>query len=173
MTPDHRPLCFMRVSEQWGCGGKSCEITGRPTVTNGDPAARETAANGDESVVAPCRLGSTLPGTRPDVGDTPRGWCLSRGRDRCRVFTDDIDQLREHVTRPSVRVSAHEAMKGEGRLKALSFSVRQGISTWWAHARRQVSQAITQIKVRVRPQRIAPLIRVSPPSHTQGRSIGI
>jgi conjugative relaxase-like TrwC/TraI family protein len=34
---------------------------------------------------------------------------ISRGRDACRVFTDDADQLRSHVTRSSARLAAIEA----------------------------------------------------------------
>lgn len=35
---------------------------------------------------------------------------ISRGRDACRVFTDDKDLLRSHVTRSSARVAAIEAV---------------------------------------------------------------
>ena len=35
---------------------------------------------------------------------------ISRGRDRCQVFTDDSDLLRSHVTRSSARVAAIEAV---------------------------------------------------------------
>jgi conjugative relaxase-like TrwC/TraI family protein len=35
---------------------------------------------------------------------------ISRGRERCQIFTDDSDLLRSHVTRSSVRLAAIEAM---------------------------------------------------------------
>ena len=35
---------------------------------------------------------------------------ISRGRDACRVFTDDAEMLRSHVTRSSARLAAVEAM---------------------------------------------------------------
>lgn len=35
---------------------------------------------------------------------------ISRGRDACRVFTDDVEMLRSHVTRSSARLAAVEAM---------------------------------------------------------------
>jgi Viral (Superfamily 1) RNA helicase len=35
---------------------------------------------------------------------------ISRGRDACRVFTDDAEMLRSHVTRSNARLAAIEAM---------------------------------------------------------------
>ena len=35
---------------------------------------------------------------------------ISRGRDRCQIFTDDSDLLRLHITRSSARLAAVEAM---------------------------------------------------------------
>jgi hypothetical protein len=35
---------------------------------------------------------------------------VSRGRDTCRVFTDDADLLRSHVTRSSTRLAAVEVI---------------------------------------------------------------
>jgi len=35
---------------------------------------------------------------------------ISRGRERCQIFTDDSDLLRSHVTRSSARLAAVEAM---------------------------------------------------------------
>ena len=35
---------------------------------------------------------------------------ISRGRERCQIFTDDSDLLRSHVTRSSARLAAIEAM---------------------------------------------------------------
>ena len=43
---------------------------------------------------------------------------ISRGRDRCQVFTDDAELLRSHVTRSSTRLAAVEAVSRE-RLQAL------------------------------------------------------
>ena len=42
---------------------------------------------------------------------------ISRGRDRCRIFTDDADLLRSHVNRSSTRLAAVEAVSRE-RLQA-------------------------------------------------------
>ena len=35
---------------------------------------------------------------------------ISRGRERCRIFTDDTDLLRSHTTRSSARLAAVEAL---------------------------------------------------------------
>jgi hypothetical protein len=40
---------------------------------------------------------------------------ISRGRDTCRVFTDDKDLLRSCLTRSSARVAALEVMPAQGR----------------------------------------------------------
>lgn len=46
----------------------------------------------------------------PAVGQEQFYVSISRGRDRCRVFTDDAELLRAHVTRSSARLAAIEAM---------------------------------------------------------------
>ena len=37
---------------------------------------------------------------------------ISRGRERCQIFTDDVDLLRSHVTHSSARLAAMEALPG-------------------------------------------------------------
>jgi ATP-dependent exoDNAse (exonuclease V) alpha subunit len=50
---------------------------------------------------------------------------ISRGRDACRVFTDDKDLLRSHVTHSSVRVAAIEVMSSQRR-RFIQTIVRRG-----------------------------------------------
>jgi len=47
---------------------------------------------------------------------------VSRGRDECRVFTDDKELLRRHVTRSSTRLAAVEAIKGTPKPGAIIFA---------------------------------------------------
>jgi conjugative relaxase-like TrwC/TraI family protein len=65
---------------------------------------------------------------------------ISRGRDACRVFTDDVEMLRSHVTRSSARLAAVEAMpqrdflqtilqRGNRFLKRFRQRLAQSIST--------------------------------------------
>jgi ATP-dependent exoDNAse (exonuclease V) alpha subunit len=65
---------------------------------------------------------------------------ISRGRDACRVFTDDAEMLRSHVTRSSARLAAVEAMpqrdflqtilqRGNRFLKRFRQRIAQSIST--------------------------------------------
>ena len=65
---------------------------------------------------------------------------ISRGRERCRIFTDDSDLLRSHVTHSSARLAAVEAMpqhdflqtilqRGNHFLKRFRQRVAQSIST--------------------------------------------
>ena len=79
---------------------------------------------------------------------------ISRARDRCRVLTDDLDRLRSHVTRSSVRVSAYEAMQGQGRLRQLPHSLRQGIRQWWFRARQRIGQVVERV------ERLSPVRRL-------------
>ncbi|MGI8604679.1 MAG: MobF family relaxase, partial [Verrucomicrobiales bacterium] len=47
---------------------------------------------------------------------------VSRGRDECRVFTDDKELLRRHVTRSSTRLAAVEAIKGTPKPATTTFA---------------------------------------------------
>jgi len=51
---------------------------------------------------------------------------ISRGRDRCQVFTDDTELLRSHVTRSSARLAAVEVALGIHRGKLLERALRFG-----------------------------------------------
>ncbi len=44
---------------------------------------------------------------------------ISRGRERCQIFTDDSDLLRSHVTHSSARLAAVEAMPQRDFLKTI------------------------------------------------------
>lgn len=61
-----------------------------------------------------------------------------------RLLTDDVDLLRSYVTRSRIRVSACEAMKGQARLKGLSFSLRQDVTQWWTLTRLQIGEVVHQ-----------------------------
>jgi len=50
---------------------------------------------------------------------------ISRGRERCQVFTDDVDLLRSHVTDSSARLAAIEALPGR-RSKILQTIFERG-----------------------------------------------
>jgi hypothetical protein len=65
---------------------------------------------------------------------------ISRGRERCQVFTDDAEMLRSHVTDSSARLAAIEAMpqrdffqtilqRGNHFLKRFRQRLAQSIST--------------------------------------------
>jgi conjugative relaxase-like TrwC/TraI family protein len=51
---------------------------------------------------------------------------ISRGRERCQVFTDDSELLRSHVTRSSARVAAVEAIPRIHRPSLLQTILRRG-----------------------------------------------
>ncbi|HXR05395.1 MAG TPA: AAA family ATPase, partial [Verrucomicrobiae bacterium] len=51
---------------------------------------------------------------------------ISRGRDACRVFTDDKDLLRSHVTHSSTRVAAVEAMPAIHQRRFIQNVLRHG-----------------------------------------------
>ncbi len=44
---------------------------------------------------------------------------ISRGRERCQIFTDDAEMLRSHVTRSSARLAAIEAMPQQDFLQII------------------------------------------------------
>jgi ATP-dependent exoDNAse (exonuclease V) alpha subunit len=51
---------------------------------------------------------------------------ISRGRERCRVFTDDAELLRSHVTRSSVRLAAVEVVPHIDRQKFIQNILQRG-----------------------------------------------
>ena len=51
---------------------------------------------------------------------------ISRGRERCQVFTDDADLLRSHVTHSSARLAAVEAMPARPQRNILHTILRRG-----------------------------------------------
>jgi conjugative relaxase-like TrwC/TraI family protein len=51
---------------------------------------------------------------------------ISRGRDACRVFTDDVEMLRSHVTRSGVRLAAVEVVPPVHRRKFIMTVLQRG-----------------------------------------------
>jgi conjugative relaxase-like TrwC/TraI family protein len=51
---------------------------------------------------------------------------ISRGRDACRVFTDDVEMLRSHVTRSSARLAAVEVVPPAHRRKFILKVLQRG-----------------------------------------------
>jgi len=51
---------------------------------------------------------------------------ISRGRDACRVFTDDAEMLRSHVTRSSARLAAVEVVPPAHRRKFIMTVLQRG-----------------------------------------------
>jgi len=51
---------------------------------------------------------------------------ISRGRERCQIFTDDSDLLRSHVTRSSARLAAVEAMPARSQRDFLQTILERG-----------------------------------------------
>ena len=51
---------------------------------------------------------------------------ISRGRDACRVFTDDVEMLRSHVTRSSARLAAVEVVPPAHRRKFILNVLQRG-----------------------------------------------
>ena len=51
---------------------------------------------------------------------------ISRGRERCQIFTDDVELLRSHVTRSSVRLAAVEVVPHIHRQKFIQNILQRG-----------------------------------------------
>ena len=70
---------------------------------------------------------------------------ISRGRERCRVFTDDTELLRSHVTRSSARLAAVEVVP---RLRGQKFiqSVLQRGNRFLKHFRQRITQSLSPRK---------------------------
>ena len=52
---------------------------------------------------------------------------ISRGRERCRVFTDDAEMLRSHVTRSSARLAAVEVSIPPTKIHPDYFAARSSL----------------------------------------------
>ena len=64
---------------------------------------------------------------------------ISRGRDACRVFTDDVEMLRSHVTRSSARLAAVEAMPERDFLQTI---LRRG-NRFLKQFRQRIAQSLS------------------------------
>jgi hypothetical protein len=67
---------------------------------------------------------------------------ISRGRERCRIFTDDSDLLRSHVTDSSARLAAVEAMPARSPRDFLQIILQRG-NRFLKRFRQRVAQAIS------------------------------
>jgi len=65
---------------------------------------------------------------------------ISRGRERCQVFTDDLERLRSHVTHSSERLAAVEVIPRVGRLKFIQHVLARG-HRFLKHFRQRVTQS--------------------------------
>jgi conjugative relaxase-like TrwC/TraI family protein len=67
---------------------------------------------------------------------------ISRGRDICRVFTDDAELLRSHVTRSSARLAAVEVVARVHRRKFIQRVLQRG-HRFLKHFRHRITQSIS------------------------------
>jgi conjugative relaxase-like TrwC/TraI family protein len=67
---------------------------------------------------------------------------ISRGRERCQVFTDDAELLRSHVTHSSARLAAVEALPARKQRDFLRTILRQG-NRFLKRFRQRLAQAIS------------------------------
>jgi hypothetical protein len=67
---------------------------------------------------------------------------ISRGRERCQIFTDDSESLRAHVTRSSARLAAVEAMPARQQRDFLQTILRRG-NHFLKRFRQRITQAIS------------------------------
>jgi ATP-dependent exoDNAse (exonuclease V) alpha subunit len=65
---------------------------------------------------------------------------ISRGRERCQVFTDDVERLRAHVTRSSKRLAAVEVIPRIGRKKFIQRVLQRG-HRFLKHFRQRITQS--------------------------------
>lgn len=89
---------------------------------------------------------------------------VSRGRDECRVFTDDKELLRRHVTRSSSRLAAVEALTVPRKAGAITLARRI------AHRVALTAQRLRQF-IAPAPRLQAGIRRVSVPRHDRGQGI--
>ena len=67
---------------------------------------------------------------------------ISRGRERCRIFTDDSDLLRSHATRSSARLAAIEALPVPSQRGFLETILQRG-NRFLKQFRQRVAQALS------------------------------
>jgi len=65
---------------------------------------------------------------------------ISRGRERCQVFTDDVERLRSHVTRSSERLGAVEVVPHVRRQKFIQRILQRG-HRFLKHFRQRMTQS--------------------------------
>src|SRR5206468_2590270 len=65
---------------------------------------------------------------------------ISRGRERCQVFTDDVERLRLHVTHSSERLAAVEAVPHVRRQKFIQRVLQRG-HRFLKHFRQRMTQS--------------------------------
>ncbi len=65
---------------------------------------------------------------------------ISRGRERCQVFTDDVERLCSHVTHSSERLAAVEVVPRVGRHKFIQRILQRG-HRFLKHFRQRVAQS--------------------------------
>jgi conjugative relaxase-like TrwC/TraI family protein len=65
---------------------------------------------------------------------------ISRGREYCQVFTDDVERLRSHVTHSSERLAAVEVIPRVGRQKFIQRVLQRG-HRFLKHFRRRITQS--------------------------------
>ena len=65
---------------------------------------------------------------------------ISRGRERCQVFTDDVDRLRSHVTHSSRRLAAVEVVPRVRRQKFMERVLQRG-HRFLKHFRQRITQS--------------------------------
>jgi AAA domain-containing protein/RNA helicase len=67
---------------------------------------------------------------------------ISRGRERCQVFTDDADLLRSHVTRSSARLAAVEVVPRVHRRKFIQSVLQRG-NRFLKQFRQRITQSLS------------------------------
>jgi ATP-dependent exoDNAse (exonuclease V) alpha subunit len=67
---------------------------------------------------------------------------ISRGRERCQVFTDDIELLRSHVTRSSARLAAVEVLPRVHRQKFVQNILQRG-HRFLKRFRQRITQSVS------------------------------
>jgi conjugative relaxase-like TrwC/TraI family protein len=77
---------------------------------------------------------------------------ISRGRERCQVFTDDKDLLRAHVTHSSSRLAAVEVVPFIHRQKFIQNILQRG-HRFLKHFRQRIAQSLSQNVRQIQPPR--------------------
>jgi hypothetical protein len=93
---------------------------------------------------------------------------ISRGRERCQVFTDDAELLRSHVTRSSARLAAVEAMPTRKQRDFLQTILRRG-----NRFLRQFRQRLAQTLSTETPERITHEIKPTEQQRTSIRGVSV